>query len=37
MKNLKAFALLAIGYLLMFAAVYSKGKYALRPWKALEV
>lgn len=36
MSNLKAMALLAFGYLLIFAAVYSKGQYALRPWTALQ-
>lgn len=35
MKNVKAFALLGFGYLLVFAAVTEKGKYALRPWGAL--
>ena len=35
MANVKALALLAIGYLLVFAAFSEKGKYALRPWQAL--
>jgi hypothetical protein len=35
-SNLKAFTLLAVGYLLMFAAFYNKGQYASSPWGALQ-
>jgi hypothetical protein len=34
-SNLKANFALAIGYLLIYAAVFSAGKHALRPWGAL--
>lgn len=36
MSNVKAFACLGVGYLLVFAAFWQGGKYALRPWKGLE-
>lgn len=36
MSNVKAMALLAFGYLLVFAAFADKGKYALRPWQAVQ-
>lgn len=29
-------ALVGLGYLLLYAAVAERGKYALRPWNALE-
>lgn len=35
MGNAKSFILLAIGYLLVFAAVHESGKYAYRPWETL--
>lgn len=35
MANVKAYAALGVGYLLVFAAVWQGGRYALRPWKAL--
>lgn len=35
MENVKAFALLGFGYLLLYAAVFKKGKYASHPWAAL--
>jgi hypothetical protein len=35
-SNLKAFAALGFGYLLVFAALYKAGAYALRPWLALK-
>jgi hypothetical protein len=34
-NNLKAFALLGVGYLLLFAGAYSKGQYATTPWAGL--
>ncbi len=35
MSNVKANVLLGVGYLLVFAAVYQGGRFALRPWQAL--
>lgn len=37
MSNLRGFLLLGVGYLLLFAAVYRRGTFALRPWAALAV
>lgn len=36
MTNLKGMVLLAVGYLLVFAAGYNKGQYARNPWGALQ-
>ncbi len=34
MENLKASLVLAVGYLLLYAAVAQGGKFALHPWEA---
>lgn len=35
MQNVKAYIALGFGYLLVFAAFWQGGKYALQPWGAL--
>jgi hypothetical protein len=36
MGNVKASLCFGFGYLLVFAAFYQGGRYALRPWAALQ-
>lgn len=37
MKNVTAYLLLSVGYLLVFAAFHKGGKFALRPWRTLQI